>query len=139
MNMMEICWKNIFLWSTIPLFSHIPVPTNTCSSGVLENNLDALYEVLHNKTLRSVIIWYMISTVVFSFISLFFIKMTNAMQKVMLQLIKTVLVWVFFMLWPGEGHENFNIIKLLGMILLSFGTFWYIWLDLEDIEKEAKK
>ncbi len=63
--------------------------------------------------------------------------MTNAMQKVMLALLKTFLMWIFFMLWKGEeGHEDFNIIKMFGMLLLSIGTIYYIMLDIEDIDKE---
>lgn len=43
------------------------------------------------------------------------------------------------MLWPGKGHEDFNLVKMFGMILLIVGTFYYIKLDLEDIEKEQQK
>ena len=68
--------------------------------------------------------------------TLYIIKMTNAMQKVMLALLKTFLMWIFFMLWKGEGHEDFNIIKMFGMLLLSIGTIYYIMLDIEEIDKE---
>jgi len=40
------------------------------------------------------------------------------------------------MLWPGKGHEDFNLVKMFGMVLLIIGTFIYIKLDLEDIEKD---
>ncbi len=56
------------------------------------------------------------------------------MQKVMLALLKTFLMWIFFMLYPGHGHEDFNWIKMIGMLLLAIGTIWYIKLDFKDIE-----
>lgn len=59
------------------------------------------------------------------------------MQKVMLALMKTFLMWIFFMSWPGEGHEDFNIFKMIGMFLLAAGTVWYIILDIKDLELEA--
>lgn len=55
--------------------------------------------------------------------------MTNAMQKVMLSLLKIFIMWIFFMIWKGVGHQDFNTITLLGMLLLAIGTFWYIYLD----------
>ena len=42
------------------------------------------------------------------------------------------------MLWPGKGHEDFNVVKMFGMVLLIIGTFIYIKLDLEDIDKDLK-
>ena len=44
-------WKMIFIVGTLPIFSHVPVPTSVCSSGVLESNLDAIYELSTNSTL----------------------------------------------------------------------------------------
>ena len=60
----------------------------------------------------------------------------NAMNKVVLTMFKTFFLWIFFMLWPGKGHEDFNLVKMFGMVLLIIGTFIYIKLDLEDIEKD---
>jgi len=57
MAVMEVLWKNLLVWSTIPIFSKIPVPTNMCSSGVIENNLDAIYEVVHNNKLIHLFVW----------------------------------------------------------------------------------
>jgi hypothetical protein len=44
------------------------------------------------------------------------------MQKVMLSLMKNFVVWFFFMLFKGKGHEDLSIYKTFGMILLAFGT-----------------
>ena len=60
--------------------------------------------------------------------------MANAMNKVMLALLKTFVLWIFFMIWPGYGHEDFNFIKMVGMGFLAVGTIYYINLDLLDIE-----
>jgi len=57
------------------------------------------------------------------------------MNKVMLALLKTFVLWIFFMIWPGYGHEDFNFIKMVGMAFLAVGTVYYINLDLKDIEE----
>ena len=61
------------------------------------------------------------------------------MYKVMLALLKTFILWIFFMLWPGYGHEDFNWIKMVGMFLLAFGTIWYISLDMKDLKESSRE
>jgi len=56
--------------------------------------------------------------------------MANAMQKVMLALLKTFLLWIFFMAWQGHGHEDFIWIKAAGMLFLAIGTILYIKFDI---------
>jgi hypothetical protein len=65
------------------------------------------------------------------FAALAIIKLTNAMQKVVVGLLKTVILWCFFLVYPGNGSEDFSWIKLLGMALLCLGTLLYIKLDTE--------
>jgi len=45
-----------------------------------------------------------------------------------------ILVWVFFMLYPFEGHEDFNSIKLIGMLMLCLGIYAYVELEMLDIQ-----
>jgi hypothetical protein len=56
------------------------------------------------------------------------------MQKVMITLLPAILVWVFFMLYPFEGHEDFNSIKLIGMLMLCLGIYAYVELEMLDIQ-----
>jgi drug/metabolite transporter (DMT)-like permease len=44
-------WKAILVLGTIPIFNRIPVSTTVCSSGVLENNSDAFFELVQSSTL----------------------------------------------------------------------------------------
>jgi hypothetical protein len=104
MDAMASLWKNILIWATVPIFSHIKVPVYTCSSGVLENNMDAIYEMRGNPMLQKLIVWGMFIFVFATYLTLFIIKMTNAMQKVMLSLLKIFIMWIFFMIWQGAGH-----------------------------------
>jgi hypothetical protein len=120
----------VFVFSTISIFSRIPVPTNVCSSGVLENNSDALYELATNRKLVWIFAFSLIVFVASQFISLWIIKNQNAMQKVMLSLMKNFVVWFFFMLFRGNGHEDLSVYKTIGMILLAFGTTYYVNLDM---------
>ncbi len=70
MNVMQLFWKMLLIWITVPIFSHVPVPTTLCSSGVLENNLDAIYEVNTNRTLKWLVVVGMLGSVAVSYLSL---------------------------------------------------------------------
>ena len=54
------------------------------------------------------------------------------MQKVMLSLMKNFVVWFFFMLFKGNGHEVLSSTKTIGMLLLAGGTIYYVHLDLQQ-------
>ena len=105
------------------------MPTNVCSAGVLENTSAAIKELKENELLTKLLFWQCICAVSCTFITLTLIKMTNAMQKVMLNSMKTFIVWLFFLYWMGRAHEEWNFIKLLGMCILTIATCWYIHLD----------
>lgn len=59
------------------------------------------------------------------------------MQKVLVQLLKNLLVWVFFMVYEGYGHEDFNWVKMMGMTMMTVGTCWYIHLDMTDLDNKS--
>ena len=71
----------------------------------------------------------MFAGIITHFASLTLIKLTNAMNKVMLACLKTVSMWCFFLVWPFEGNEHWSNIKCLGMVILIMATFFYIKLD----------
>lgn len=56
----------------------------------------------------------------------------------MISPVSTITLWVFYMLYPGYGHEDFNAIKMLGMFLLAGGSFYYVHLEIIDLEREKE-
>lgn len=49
-------------------------------------------------------------------------KNASAAQRSTIDTSRTVLIWIFFMIYPGEGHEKFQALQLLGFIVLLTGT-----------------
>jgi hypothetical protein len=70
--------------------------------------------------------------------SLWIIKNQNAVLKVMLSLLKTFLLWVFFISYTGNGHEEFNYLDLIGMSMIAVGTIYFVRLELSDNENDQK-
>ena len=49
---------------------------------------------------------------------------------------KTYVIWIFFMLWKGEGHEDWSFIKFLGLVLTTVAVVQF--LQLEAMFKETE-
>jgi hypothetical protein len=64
----------VFVFSTIPIFSRVQVPISVCSSGVLENNIDAVYELTTNPKLIWIFSMSLLVFVLSQFVSLWIIK-----------------------------------------------------------------
>ena len=71
--------------------------------------------------------------------SLWFIRFQSAMQKVMITPIQTILVWLFYLFYKGDGHEDFHVISLVGMVLLTVGTFYFVQFEMSDLNMEIKE
>lgn len=62
MAVMENFWKLLLIFGTMPMLKIIPVPITMCSSGVVENNLDAIYEILNNTRLQKFFLFSVLMT-----------------------------------------------------------------------------
>ena len=52
-------------------------------------------------------------------------KHMSATSRTTLKQTKIVLVWVFFLGYPGDGHESFKPLQLVGFIILVTGIMLY--------------
>ena len=52
-------------------------------------------------------------------------KLVSATNRVICRQLKIVLIWVFFLIYPLEGHETFKPLQLGGFIVLVFGVLLY--------------
>ena len=50
------------IFGTIPMLKIIPVPITMCSSGVVENNFDAIYEIINNTKLQKFFLFTILMT-----------------------------------------------------------------------------
>ena len=52
-------------------------------------------------------------------------KYASAAQRSTIDMSRTALIWVFFLVYRGNSHEKFNWMELGGFILLIAGTLVY--------------
>mmetsp|Transcript_45381 Transcript_45381/g.33171 ORF Transcript_45381/g.33171 Transcript_45381/m.33171 type:complete len:95 (+) Transcript_45381:235-519(+) len=48
--------------------------------------------------------------------------------------IKSVILWVFFLIYPGAGHETFSLVELTGFSMIVFGSFIYCDFIFKQVE-----
>jgi len=110
----------------VPIFKVIPVPKYICSGGILNDNFEAFIQLKSNATLIWIYVFALATVLPALYLAFWIIKNQSAMQKCMAVILKLLLLWVFWMIWPGQGHEDFNFIKMLSMILLTIGIVYYM-------------
>lgn len=52
-------------------------------------------------------------------------KFASAANRVTLSQSKTVIVWIFFLIYKGGGHENFKWLQFSGFIVMLLGVILY--------------
>jgi hypothetical protein len=57
------------------------------------------------------------------------IKYETAVLQTTITLTIIFTTWLFFLFWPYNGHSSFNVLTLLGMLMLASGSYWYIVAD----------
>ena len=119
-------WKMILTILIVPFCSMIEVPHEYVTGGKFEQFGPALSILFANKNLVWLFVVMMISNGLHALFGMAIIKEESAMQRQTVMMLVTPTVWVFFMLYTGEGSEDFNWKQFVGLLMLVFGTFWYI-------------
>lgn len=121
----EGIWGILVCLILLPIFQFIPWDSEICNNGVVEHSINAIDQIFANFVLV-VLIWSSITVI--WFYNGFGLQVTNlvsATNRVVLRQLKIVLIWIFFLLYPYEGHETFKPLQFVGFLILVFGVFLY--------------
>ena len=122
-------WKMIFTVLILPFCSLIKVPEEYVTGGRFESLGPAISLIFRNSSLCWLFIIMSSANGLHAIFGIEIIKGESAMQRQIAMMLVTPTVWVFFLLYSGEGQESFNWKQLLGLFLLIIGIFWYIMAD----------
>ena len=53
------------------------------------------------------------------------IKYSSSVNRSLAEQMRTLFIWIFFLLWPGFGHEEFNWLQLGGFVLVFLGVIFF--------------
>ncbi|CAI2370311.1 unnamed protein product [Moneuplotes crassus] len=122
-------WEGItgcFLWSVLLIiFQYIPCDGTICNNGRVENTRVAFDFIGDSVPL----VFFLLGNIIFvagmNGLGMIVTKYASAATRVILQQTKTVLVWIFFLIYPHGGHENFKVLQLIGFLVLLVGVILY--------------
>ena len=88
----------------------------------IEDGIFAIRQIFHNIKLTFLVFLYISSIALFNFSGLTVTKYSNASARAIIDTLRTIMVWVFFMIMPVEPKEHFSFIQLGGFLLLICGS-----------------
>ncbi|CAI2371278.1 unnamed protein product [Moneuplotes crassus] len=122
-------WEGItgtILWCVLLIiFQFIPCEAQICNNGRLENTSVAFEFMAQSTQLKIFLVGNLLLTACMSGFSLLVTKYASATAKVILKQTKIVIVWLFFLIYRGGGHETFHVLQLIGFVLLCAGIILF--------------
>jgi len=52
-------------------------------------------------------------------------KFSSAITRTLTEQIRVILIWAFFLTYPGYGHQEFQKYELIGFILIILGVLFF--------------
>jgi hypothetical protein len=92
---------------------------------VVEDSWFALKQIYHNSFTLIMLICSVIFIAGYNGFGITITKHMSATSRTTLKQTKIVLVWIFFLLYRGDGHESFKVLQLVGFVILVSGILLY--------------
>ena len=122
----------------LPIAYFIKCGGRFCPSGRVEDSIEALQGMKENKTLLFLVIALMVDISIYNALGNSVTKYASWANRATVNTVKVVLVWSFFLLYPGQGHETFHLLQLGGFILIVIGTFIFNFMKDKQISGREK-
>jgi len=94
-----------------------------CHNGRLEDSIAAINGLGENIVLLFLVIALILDIGIFNTLGVSVTKYASCSNRATVNTCKVVLVWGFFLAYPGDGGESFHWLQLGGFIIIVFGTF----------------
>ena len=91
----------------------------------IEDGLFAIRQIFHKGSLTFLVFLYISSIALFNFSGLTVTKYSSASARAIIDTLRTIMVWVFFLTMPfvpKRTKETFSFVQLFGFLLLIFGS-----------------
>lgn len=109
-----------------PIYKYIKVPTAISQSGTLEDFSLVINQLASDDKLTILILINGLLVGLAHAFGYSIIKYEDAVLQTTITLTIILFTWLFFIIWPFQGHEEFNVFTLVGMFLLGIGSYLYV-------------
>ena len=106
----------------------------------LENSIFAFKQIYENYTILILLIVLMIFIAVYNMISISIIKYGGALTRGLIENIRTIVIWIFFLIpWVSDSlEENFNWFRLVGVLTIIASLLFFFSVFKIDEKKTIK-
>lgn len=139
-------WEGIFgiiiYAGILTVLQFIPCSGKLCPQGRLDNTEQTFIQLRENYWLIIFLIGLIITHALYNGFGVSVTKYASSAQRSTLNSCRTIVVWGFFLIFTGPGHEIFSWIQLVGFIILIFGTLIFneiLVLPFLGLDKYTKK
>ena len=68
---------------------------------------------------------FLLTSALFAGLAVTVTKMASAANRLVVDQSRIVVIWIFFLLYAGSGHETFSMAKMLGCLVILFGILLF--------------
>ncbi|XP_019637627.1 PREDICTED: solute carrier family 35 member F6-like [Branchiostoma belcheri] len=126
--MQGVGWEGLFGFTVLTTllfpfyFMKVGPPFGANPRGVFEDALDGLWQISNNVNIALGVFGTIISIAFFNFAGLSVTKEMSATTRMVLDSVRTLVIWVFSL---AVGWEDFQYLQLIGFLILLSGTAVY--------------
>lgn len=99
----EGLWGSVLYFMMLPLLQVIPCDSNLCSNGKVEDTIQALDQIINSSYIALLCVGIIISVAFLNSFGLAVTKYASASQRSTVDASRMVLIWIFFLAYPGSG------------------------------------
>ncbi|XP_068157846.1 solute carrier family 35 member F6 [Drosophila tropicalis] len=119
-------WKGIFgMIITLLLavcFNYVPASFNESSRGVFDDWIDVWYQLKANVWLNIALIMFFLSCAAYDYVGMAIMKFSSTGNRLLADYLRVYFIWIFVILLEWE---DFNLMTMLGLIILQMGIVLY--------------
>ncbi|CAI2370604.1 unnamed protein product [Moneuplotes crassus] len=118
-------WSLLMTTIMVIIANFIKCDAAYCSDGRLENVPLAITQMREKPIIIMYLILLIICICAFQCSGVYTTKYGSSAQRCTIDIARIILIWGFFLAYPGEGHESFEYIEFIGFIGIIIGTIIY--------------
>lgn len=89
---------------------------------MVEDSIYAFRQATENKMIVVYFALLTVSLCTFQVTSVCITKYASSTHMCTIDITRIVIIWVFFLIYPGQGHETFDYIQAIGFVTIAIGT-----------------
>ena len=109
----------------IAQFSSCPFGESQCVNGHIDDIGEAYEQLKNSKTVLFLSLAFIAAAAGFNGFGVTATKLTSGAQRTVVEQSRVILIWMFFLVFPGTGHETFSVFKLGGFFLIVLGVLFF--------------